>query len=216
MKLARILSGVLLAAAMTSVQAAPMVTLSDLGVIHTTVAGATEYTFNNFQCPYASCSGDFAVLSGSIAGHAAKPYSTESNYVTVPYNNLPGSATFGLGFNADYFGLYWGSIDAYNSIAFYNDANLIASYSGSDLVGAFANGNQVSFSSNRFINFQFGYGELFNKIVMTSTNWAFESDNHAVATVNNTTKIADVPEPASVLLMLLGMAGVSSTRRRRT
>lgn len=215
MKLVKIFAGAFLALGISSTQAAPIVTLGDPGVLHTTVSSATEYTFDNFACPYATCSGDFAILSGST-GQAARPYNSATNWLTVPYNNLPGSATFGLGFNADYFGLYWGSIDAYNSIAFYDGANLIGSYSGADLVGAFANGNQVSFSSNRFINFQFATGEIFNKIVMTSTNWAFESDNHAVANINNNLKISEVPEPASVLLMLLSIAGVHSARRRRT
>jgi hypothetical protein len=215
MRLIKIFAGALLTLGISSIQAAPIVTLGELGAIRTTVSGASEYTFDGFECPYANCSGDFAILSGST-GQAARPFGAESNWLTVPYNNLPGSATFGLGFDADYFGLYWGSIDAYNSIAFYNDVTLVGSFSGSDLVGAFANGSQVSFNSNRFINFQFAAGAIFNKIVMTSTNWAFESDNHAVANINNNLKIADVPEPASILLMLLGMAGLGSTRRRRT
>jgi PEP-CTERM motif-containing protein len=214
MKFFKIFTGAVLALSVSALQAAPIVSLGNLGEIHTSVTGAIEYTFDNFACPYASCTGDYAILSESISGKAALPFSAATSYISVPYNNLPGSVSFGLGFNADYFGLYWGSVDAYNSISFFNDADLVATYTGSDLVGAFANGNQVSFSSNRFINFQFGGGELFNKITMTSTNWAFESDNHAVVSVV-TGKTASVPEPATALMMILGLIGVGSTRRKR-
>src|SRR5688572_369662 len=125
MKLVKIFAGALLALGVSAIQAAPIVTLGELGAIHTTVSGASEYTFDDFECPYASCAGDFAILSGSVAGRAALPFSAEPNYLSVPYNNLPGSATFGLGFDADYFGLYWGSVDGYNSIAFYNGENFV-------------------------------------------------------------------------------------------
>ncbi|MES2626896.1 MAG: PEP-CTERM sorting domain-containing protein [Pseudomonadota bacterium] len=216
MKLVSIFAGALFALGFTSLNAAPIVSLGNLGAIHTTAAGAIEYTFDDAECPYATCSGDFAILTDSISGKAALPFSAEPNYLSVPYNNLPGSATFGLGFDANYFGLYWGSVDGYNSIAFFDGESLVGSFSGNDLVGAFANGNQMDFSSNRFINFAFGAGEIFNKIVMTSTNWAFESDNHAVVRVEIDNKLeASVPEPATALLMILGLFGVGSTRRRR-
>src|SRR5687767_14127819 len=122
MKLVKIFAGAILAFSVTALQAAPIVTLGDLGELHTEVAGAIEYTFDDFTCPYATCSGDYTILSSNISGRAARPFGALSNYVSVPYNNLPGTATFGLGFNANYFGLYWGSVDGYNSISFYDDA----------------------------------------------------------------------------------------------
>lgn len=214
MKLVKIFASAILALSVSSLHAAPIVTLGNLGDLHTTVVGAAEYTFDTLACPYVSCAGDYQIRTTSVDGQSAKPLNSVTNYLSVPNPIQNGSATFSLGFVSNYFGLYWGSVDAYNTIAFYDGLNHIATYTGTDLLGAFANGDQVNTSSNRFINFQFMAGELFNKIVLSSNGYAFESDNHAFATVN-TSRVSDVPEPATVLLMLLGLAGISSVRRRR-
>jgi hypothetical protein len=46
----------------------------------------------------------------------------------------------------------------------------------------------------------------FDKIVFGTTNFAFESDNHAYA---------NVPEPGTMALMSAGLLGVAWIRRRR-
>ena len=84
---------------------------------------------------------------------------------------------------------------------------MVATYSGTNLVGAFANGNQVSYSSNRYINVFFT-GETFDTIRLTSNGFAFESDNHAF-------RVANVPELGSLALLGLGLVGAGLARRRR-
>jgi hypothetical protein len=195
------------ALAAAAAQSAPIVSLSALGETTTSVAGATTIDFNS-GCGYATCSGDFQIVLGSASGLYAQPAGTNTEYLTVPNPISSGSATFTLDAESDYFGLYWGSIDAYNSISFYLDGSLISTYSGSDLVGQFANGNQVNFSSNRYINFDFGNAK-FDTVKLTSTSFAFESDNHAFR------NLATVPEPSTLLLILGGLLSLAGVRLRK-
>jgi hypothetical protein len=198
-----------LALAASVTQAAPIVTLSALGETTTSVAGATTIDFNS-GCGYASCAGDFLIVSGNLNGQYAQPAGTNTPFLSVPNPNANGSATFTLGAESDYFGLFWGSVDSYNSISFYLGGNLITSYSGADLVGAqFANGDQVSYSSNRYINFDFG-SEKFDTIKFTSNGFAFESDNHAFR------NLATVSEPSMLLLVMGGLLSLVGVRLRKT
>jgi hypothetical protein len=188
-------------------QATPIISLSDAGQVHSSVAGVTEIDFNS-SCGYSSCEGDFAIVSGNLPNFYAQPLGVDSPYLTVPKPSTSTlSGLFGLGVQANYFGLFWGSIDNYNSISFYLSNALVASFSGSDIVGQFADGNQLSFNSNRFINFDFG-NELFDSVKLTSTGFAFESDNHTFK------QFISVPEPSNGMLMLLGLVGLGIARRQ--
>lgn len=187
--------------------ALPIVSLSNLGDVTSSVAGATTVDFNA-GCGYATCTGDFALVTGSQSGKYAQPLGVDSQYLTVPKPSpTTQSAVFTLGVAADYFGLFWGSIDSYNFISFYLGTNLVASYSGSDIVGQFANGNQLAFSSNRYVNFDFG-SAAYDSVKLTSTGFAFESDNHAFR------KLVTVTEPTTALLFVLGLVGLALARRQ--
>jgi hypothetical protein len=175
----------------------------------TTNTQATTLDFGSGPCGgYASCSGDFVFSSDSVSGERAKPANlgAEDIYLAVPTDlQEPISATFSLGFSANYFGLFWGSVDTYNTITFYLDGLLIASFGGDDIAPP-ADGNQTSDATNFYTDFFFTEGARFDTVTFSSTQFAFESANHAYA----------VPEPGTLGLLGLGLAGLGFAGRRRS
>ena len=151
-----------------------------------------------------------AIVTGSMSGAAAPALTDKTPYLAIPApgnSSTSGNITFRLGSDNTYLGLYWGSIDRYNSITFYQDNSKTLTLFGSDIVGSDANGNQVAPPSNSYVNI---YGLApFDSFMLSSTSRAFEVDNLAVG--------APVPEPATMLLMglgLLGLAGIQIKRKK--
>lgn len=172
----------------------------------TSVAGATVYDFNGGKP--AQYSGQGSVLSGSLSGKYATPAGDSTPYLSVAYPLRVGLETFTAdpGASYNYFGLYWGSIDDYNSLSFYSGNTLLASVSGTDVIAAGARlGDQMAPGANRYVNFTFTE-QSFDRVVFNTTQYAFESDNHA---------FASVPEPASLGLFGLGLLGAAAARRRK-
>jgi hypothetical protein len=194
----------------TSASAALSVTIGGNAVANeglmSSVAGAVTTTFNDGLQPLGYVGG--GVVSGSIGNQYASPPDDTSNYFSVgPSTSTPGGIT--LASLSSYFGYYGGSPDDYNHVDFYNGEVNVGSFSGAalaSLAGVADDGNQTV---GRFWNFTAqNPNDYFNKVVFSSDQNAFETDNHAV--------LAAVPEPETYAMMLagLGLMGFVSSRRK--
>jgi VCBS repeat-containing protein len=126
-----------------------------------------------------SASGHSGVVNGSYSGITSAPYVGPShggkdttNYLSI---GAGGSETITFTSEKNTFGLYWGSLDSYNTIKFYDGETLVASYTGSQFAPLFPSGNQTSFSANGYV--QFAHLSSFDKVVLASSQNAFEIDN---------------------------------------
>ena len=115
------------------------------------------------------------------------------------------------------FGLYWGSIDAYNEVQFLLGNSSVATYFGNTLnavppVGS--NGdqfNQLALSTNAYISFS---GLTFDKVILSSSGNSFEFDNISYGG-GRTLFQNGIPEPSTWAMMILGFAGVGFMAYRR-
>jgi hypothetical protein len=158
---------------------------------------------------------DGQAVQGSVSGIYAAPYLSNGN--GVPFGdpeNGPDTTTFlstGLGSATlsfpgleKYVGLLWGSVDAYNTLSLYDGAALVGSITGTT-VTAGANGDQ-GVNGTYYVNISSTLP--FNKVVATSSQYAFEFDNVAY---NRTA----VPEPTTLALFVGGLIGLAAIRRRQ-
>ena len=184
-------------------------TLSSSQVAITTIAG-----------------GGFGFAKGDREGVYAAPADDSTNFAYGPnadssvsnsevnFNYAGLLSSLGPNASLNYFGLYYGSIDTYNDVMFYNAAGqIIQTITGAELIRQFngVSGNTDANSSNIYVNLFFSPSEEFTSFSFRTTTRAFEVDNLVVGYQVDQN---DIPEPASLALVGLGLAGLRFARRR--
>jgi len=189
------------------------------GVLLPSLASATLLTFDNlpvgslpaYQFNGGALSGSGAVEDTSVVGKFAQPAGDATGFLTVSYPSASGAVNLMFTNPQNYFGLYWGSMDTYNSVTFLENNQPIATYSGSNiasLAGLIANGDQQSTSSNRYVEFNLDAG-FYDAVILSTTGYGFEVDNIA---------FGDPPipasEPSTLLVFGASLSGLALLRRR--
>jgi hypothetical protein len=185
----------------------------------------------SYSTPFASFSGGGVIVRGSSSGNYAAPWvgpllnfkpgggADALRYLEIGANQ---SETISFGSEKTAFGLYWGSIDYYNAISFYNNGSLVYQLDGATLDAAITSGpklidggGQTGFASNGFVTFTGpGLGD-FNEVVLSSTQNAFEVADLEAFGPNARNQVSGVPETSTWFMMILGFVGVGLAAYRR-
>jgi hypothetical protein len=133
--------------------------------------------------------------------------------ITVDYSYVIATLTGGQYLN--YFGLYYGSVDPYNMVEFFDEnGDPVDVVYGSEVLArcapACSPGSQTSDGTNQYVNLLLDPGETFKSLRITTWGTAIEVDNLAIGVG----VVGQVPEPASLALVGLGLLGLAAVRRR--
>ena len=122
-----------------------------------------------------------------------------------------GSATLSFSAQQKYLGLLWGSVDGYNTLQFFSGGVSVATFSGADVGASTGTGNCIGGDQGAlgtcYVNINF-LTQSFDKVVATSSSYAFEFDNVAFSTAP-----VGVPEPETLAMFGLGLLLVGSAYR---
>lgn len=209
---------------LTSADAAIVVTFGGTSVpgqgLRSSVANVVTVDFNVGAVP---TTGPAIYSPGRIITGTTLPFGTslpgdDSPFLTVgPAAGSP--VTIDLAEPSQYFGFYAGSLDAFNLIQFFAGPTKVLERTGDTLSGNYVN------------VFATDPSEFFTRIVLSSSNNAFETDNHAFRTVLDAIEVGElpngiggfvlpnpnptgVPEPSTAALALSAFAFLAWRRRR--
>jgi hypothetical protein len=170
--------------------------------------------------------GQFIISATSTRGVRGAPAGDTSCYASVGFGS--GSFAFFNGVqNLSYFGLYWGSVDAYNQVQIlgsdYRPLTFTAgSYTGTVLTGAIiASAFGLTGAPSVYVNFDFASNEnAVQYLIQSITNSAFEYDNLAGSVrpplaASQLRAALLVSEPGALVLMGVSVMALGIARRQR-
>ena len=206
-KFSAAVAGVIFAAAALPASAGPInITVEAIGSLGFGArTGSTVIDFNaGLPGSGASFSGSgtsHGLFTGTTAGVAATPFGDITQY----YSTGLGTTTVTFDEDNTYLGLLWGSVDGFNSIAFYKDGVLVETINGAAIRNP-ANGDQ-GIGGTYYVNFDVEGG--FDQVRLISTNFSFEIDDLAYG------HDYEVPAPMTAMLFGAGLLALGASRRRR-
>jgi hypothetical protein len=215
--------------ASSSANAAIIFTVEDAGVQQTSVVGALTETFD--ARPLGNTGTFASVNGGTYTGgqiSAANQYGGAGGTGRYSVVGLGVTTTQTLTFAADktYLGLWWSAGDPSNSLQFYNDSVLVASFVIGNIIpflsSAYLGNPNAPFSGQNageyyaYLNFTGTGGTVFDKVVFNNTSVSgFESDNHSTFDQPIAPPGNSVPDGGStVLLLAAGLLGIGAISRR--
>ena len=161
----------------------------------------------DFETPTPEYTGG-AVCDTSPSGVSAQPFGSTGKYATSGPTDGIGTLSLRSFGDIDLISFIWGSIDTYNTLEILDAAGTVfASFTGTSVI-AMADGDQTDPATNRLVKLTFtgtDRGRV-DALRFQSTQNAFEFDKVSVAAV---------PEPTTWMLMLIGMAGIGFSMRRK-
>jgi hypothetical protein len=173
----------------------------------------------------AGLTGAYLLVTGRIPNEAAQPAYTATSGDKSQYLAVLGgdAATLTLPSPTEAISIYIGSLDAYNSVSFFDGATEVDSYTGKQLSVPFTtaedNQRQIGQLNSDLSNGRF-YFTFSNPV--TSIEFASGKDSFEIAQVADVPYSVGapsfpsaVPEPSTWAMMLLGFAGLGFTGYRR-
>lgn len=181
--------------------------LTNFGELNDLFAGPLATSIGNVS--FIAGDDDADIVSGRQGGQSGMPWADSSPYLVIAGigDGNTGAVTLDLSdTNSNFFGLYWGSIDTYNTITFNMSDSTSQAFTGSQIIGGIeADGNQFDVNSNAYIGW-LAQGAQFDSVTLSTTRRAIEVDNFAFGTIN-------VPAPGAMAIFGFGLLALAARRR---